>query len=128
MTAVVTLSFLRQVSKEGVCVSKVGEEGSKYYNFTYIFVFLASQTWVLGRLLPVMIGHLVPLEDPYWEHFLQLLDMMELMFAPLVRHDTPAYLQVVVEENLTEFTKLYPNHPIIPKLHYLIHIPQYLSR
>lgn len=86
-------------------------------------VFLASQTWVLGRLLPVMIGHLVPLEDPYWEHFLQLLDMMELMFAPLVRHDTPAYLQVLVEENLTEFTKLYPNHPVIPKMHYLIHVP-----
>ena len=91
-------------------------------------MFLASQTWVLGRLLPVMIGHLVPLEDPYWEHFLQLLDIMELMFAPLVRHDTPAYLQVLVEENLTEFTNLYPSHPIIPKMHYLIHVPGYLSR
>ena len=116
-----------------MCVSMVEEVGGANIMYLLIFsidfcVFLASQTWVLGRLLPVMIGHLVPLEDPYWEHFLQLLDMMELMFAPLVRHDTPAYLQVLVEENLMEFTKLYPNHPIIPKMHYLIHAPRYLSR
>ena len=57
-----------------VCVSMVGEVGWEQICILFIFsidfcVFLASQTWVLGRLLPVMIGHLVPLEDPYWGTF-----------------------------------------------------------
>lgn len=64
------------------------------------FLTLASQMWTLGRLLPVIIGHLVPDDDPHWMHFLHLLDIQDLLFTPQVSPSTPAYLQVLIEEFL----------------------------
>ena len=38
------------------------------------------------------------------------------------------YVQVLISENLEEFTHLYPNASFLPKMHYLTHIPKYLNR
>ena len=75
-----------------------------------------------------MIGHFVPEDEPHWLHFLQLLDIMEIVFAPTVHPDTPAYLQVIIAENLETFKALYPNSSFKPKMHYLTHVPRYLER
>lgn len=82
--------------------------------------------WTLARLLPVMIGQYIDEYDKYWNHFLQLLDIMEYTFSPTVLPTTPAYLKVIVESNLTSYQELYPESTFTPKMHYLVHIPQYL--
>lgn len=84
--------------------------------------------WVLGRLLPVMIGHVIPEHDPHWEHYLQLLEIMDLVFSPVVHPSTPGHLEVLIEDNLLQFTILYPQYNVIPKMHFLVHIPRYLAR
>ncbi|XP_065897824.1 uncharacterized protein [Dysidea avara] len=60
----------------------------------------ASQMWTLGRMLPVMIGHFIPQDDEHWLHYIQLLDIVDLIFAPTVNPETPGYLEVLIEENL----------------------------
>lgn len=37
-------------------------------------------------------------------------------------------IQILIEENLETFGELYKQASFIPKMHYLIHIPQYLKR
>ena len=89
---------------------------------------IASQMWCLARLLPVMIGALVPEDDCHWSHFLQLLDIMDVVLSPVVHPDMPAFLQTLIADNLETFRELYPEESIIPKMHYLIHTPRYLQR
>ena len=58
---------------------------------------------MFARLLPIMIGnhgHHVPHEEPHWVHFLQLLDIMEIVFAPVLEENVPATLLVSIESNL----------------------------
>ena len=74
--------------------------------------------WTLGRLLPVMIGHLIPEDNVHWSHYLEVLDIMDLLFSPLVHPETPGYLEVLLEQNLDAFRRLYPDHNVLPKMHF----------
>lgn len=74
-----------------------------------------------------MIGHFVPDDDVHWKHYLQLLDIVDIVFSPKIRPGIPGYLEVLIEENLLKFTEIYSS-PVIPKMHYLIHLPWFLSR
>ena len=82
--------------------------------------------WTLARLLPVMIGQYIDEDDKHWNHFLQLLEIMEYTFSPTVLPTTPAHLKVIIESNLTSYQELYPDSTFTPKMHYIVHIPQYL--
>lgn len=88
----------------------------------------ASQMWTLGRLLPVMIGHIIPEDNAHWLHFLEVLDILDLIFSPFVRPETPGYLEVLLEQNLQAFHNLYPDNSILPKMHFLVHMPTFLAR
>ncbi len=49
---------------------------------------IATQMWCLGRFLPLLIGHLVPEGDCFWENFLMLLtivdyDQSQLLTKPI---------------------------------------------
>ena len=52
--------------------------------------------------------------------------IVDLIFSPVIRPGIPNYLEVLIEENLEEFIELYSS-PVIPKMHYLIRIPCFLS-
>ena len=92
-----------------------------------IIINLATQMWTLARMLPLMIGHLIPNTDPRWNHYLQLLDIVDLIFSPVICPGIPNHLEILTKENLEEFRQLYSS-PVIPKMHYLIHVPRFLSR
>ena len=99
-----------------------------YSNLFYTIIIIASKMWTLARYLPLLIGRNVPESDPHWQHYLELLDILDLIFAQVVRPDTPSYLQVTLENHLSEFQLLYPDASIIPKMHFLVHIPCFLDR
>ena len=73
-----------------------------------------------------MIGQYIDEDDNYWIHFLQAVDIMEYTFSPTILPTTPAYLKVIIESNLKSYQELYPESTFIPKMHYMVHIPQYL--
>ena len=95
--------------------------------FLYYF-FIASQMWCLARMLPIMIGELVPENDQHWENFLLLLTITDYIFAPITSDSIVAYVRELLHEHHLEFRKLYPDSRLTPKMHYLIHLPQWMLK
>lgn len=74
-----------------------------------------------------MIGDLILEENERWQHFVLLLQIEEIVFAPKTTVQLAAYLDVLVGEYLEDFIKLY-ERPIIPKQHYMVHYPGQIVR
>lgn len=80
--------------------------------------------WLLGRVLPLLIGDFVSDDEPKWENFLQMMEIVDLLFSPVSNSDDVAYLATLIEEHHIEFVKLYPNSSVIPKMHFMVHMPR----
>ena len=91
-------------------------------------VILASQMWCLGRFLPLMMGSHIPRDDEKWGLFLNLLEIVDIVFADAVTLDKAAYLRDLITDHHTSFTQLYPNSSVIPKMHYILHYPRTMVR
>lgn len=91
-----------------------------YYCFD---LYLASQMWLLGRVLPLIIGDYVPDDDEHWLLFLCLMEVVDLLFAPKLTKDHVAYLSTLISDHHHDFSRLYSSHPIIPKMHFMVHMP-----
>ena len=75
-----------------------------------------------------MIGHHVPENQENWVHYLGILDILDIVCATVIDQNSAAYLQVLIELSLSSFVDLYPGNNMIPKMHYLLHLPQYLEK
>ena len=80
--------------------------------------------WLLGRILPLLIGNKVPEHEPKWENYLSLMKIVDLLFAPTINEDLVGYLSRLIEEHHDEFKKLYPNESVIPKMHFMVYMPR----
>ena len=76
----------------------------------------------------MLIGDVVPEGDANWDHFLQLLEIVDYIFAPQTTVASISYLKVMIGDYLTEFKQLYRERRLTPKIHYMIHISSYMSR
>ena len=92
-----------------------------------VIFFPASQMWLLGRLLPLMVGVRVPDGDSHWLCFMELLMIAVLSTAVEVTDDTAYGLTVIIESYLFHFNKLYPDS-MTPKMHYLLHLPEQMRQ
>ena len=63
---------------------------------------------LLGRLLPVMVGDLIPEDDKNWEHYLTTIEIANYMLAPEIHRDEVAYLGTILPEHHKTFAELYP--------------------
>ena len=98
--------------------------------YTYVCTIvhdIASQMWLLGRLLPLMVGQYVPDDDSHWMCFMELLSILVLSTAVEVTSDSIADLKMAVESYLFHYNELYPNS-MTPKMHYLLHLPEQMER
>ena len=84
--------------------------------------------WCLARLLPFMIGHLVPEDDQHWRNFLLLLTIIDYAFAPVISQNEVSFLNSTIEEHNLNFKRLYPTSSMIPKLHYILHIAEWIIK
>lgn len=80
--------------------------------------------WLLGRLLPYMVGEHVPSTDENWQDYLQLLEVVDLLFAPTITEDEVGYLSILISEHHHKFVSLHSSSMIIPKHHYMVHMPR----
>ena len=78
-------------------------------------------------MLPLLIGDFIPVADGHWDNFLRLLKIEEIVFAPRTSTQLAAYLAVLTEEYLSEFSELYERR-MIPKQHYMVHYPTQIVR
>jgi len=56
------------------------------------------------------------------------LKIMEYTFAPVITPDKLDYLQMLIQDYLFQFTRLYPDQRLPPKAHYLTHICTWTKR
>ena len=98
------------------------------YVFTCMFNYAASQMWCLARLLPLMIGDIVPEHSEHWECFLSMLTIVDYAFAPVTSAEIVPYLKTLIKEHHECFCAIYPLCTVIPKLHYVIHLPDFMLR
>ena len=84
--------------------------------------------WLLGRILPYMIGEHIPPTDEHWQNYLQLLQIVDLLFAPSISEDEVGYLSVLITEHHQKFISLYSNSMLLPKHHYMIHMPRLILK
>ena len=69
--------------------------------------------WCLGRLLPLIIGHLVEEHNEYWENYLMHLDIMDEIFAHVYSLVRIPYLRILIEDfymSSSLFTPVGPLH------------------
>lgn len=111
------------------------QNGKYYYIACYNIIILifydcaiASQTWTLGRMLPLMVGCNVPENDCYWTHYGSLCEIMRYILAPNILPEEVAWLNVLIVDFLSDFIQLYPEASVIPKMHYMVHIPRLMIK
>ena len=80
-----------------------------------------SQCWTFLRVLPFMIGPLVPPDQKAWLLVTGLLSLVQLICAPRMDGEILARMQPSVEQWLREFCGMFPDFKIKPKFHYLLH-------
>lgn len=83
--------------------------------------------WCLARVLPLLIGDLIPDGDEQWENFLCLLKIEEIAFSPVRSTRMAVYLAVLVEQYLNEFKELH-ERSLIPKHRNMVHYPRQIIR
>lgn len=83
----------------------------------------AHENWNLIRLLPFLVGNLIPEGELAWQVILDLKEIVELVVAPVHTDETIAHLDVKVSEHRQRLLELNPDGKILPKHHYLEHYP-----
>lgn len=82
------------------------------------------ENWALLRLLPCLIGNIVPEGEPAWQVITDLKDIAELVVAPVHNDETIAYLEGRIFDHRQRYLELFPHVKLLPKHHYLEHYPQ----
>ncbi|XP_022088209.1 uncharacterized protein LOC110977964 [Acanthaster planci] len=88
----------------------------------------SAQTWCLTLHLPLIIGHLVPLNNPNWMNFIRLVQIITLCTSHRVDASTAGALEQLIATHQLKYTQLYPDEPVTPKMHYCVHLPKQMQK
>lgn len=84
----------------------------------------AHENWNLLRLLPFLIGHRVPENEPAWVVLMVLKDIVELVVALVHTDESISYLESKIVEHRQRYQELFSCVRLLPKHHFLEHYPQ----
>ena len=87
---------------------------------------LAAQMWTFVILLPLLVGDLVHLEQPHWECFLLLLQIVKQCTAKVVSASSSGFIKSLVYLHHSSFKACYPGVALTPKMHYMVHFSSQL--
>lgn len=93
----------------------------------YRLGFSATQVIRFMRYIGLIIGDLVPQDDPYWELYLTLRAIMDIVNARSFSLEDVTYLQCLVTEHHEIYIKLFGN-TLKPKHHNMLHYPRLMLR
>lgn len=65
-------------------------------------------------------------ENMAYKVYLKLRAVLDIVLAPQVSRSAAPYLQTLIEDFYSEFSEIFPDVNIIPKMHYIIHYPRLL--
>lgn len=83
----------------------------------------SHENWCLIRLIPLIVGKLIPEDEPAWQLVLDLKDIVDLVVCPVHTNESIAYLETKISEHRHKYCTLFPERKLLPKQHYLEHYP-----
>lgn len=87
----------------------------------------AHENWCLLRLLPLIVGKLVPIDEPAWQVILYLKDIADLVVANVHTLESIAYLECTISDHRKCYQALFPDQRLLPKHHFLEHYPEMIK-
>ena len=78
----------------------------------------------LLRLLPLIVGNVIPEGDGAWAVLMELKDLLELVLAPSFTEETIQYLQSKIRDHRQMLLEVFPQFRLRPKHHYIEHYPE----
>lgn len=87
----------------------------------------AHENWCLLRVLPLIIGSKVPEQEPVWHMLMTLKDIVDIFMSPVHTEESICHLESLISEHRSRFLKVFPQHKLIPKHHFLEHYPQLIQ-
>lgn len=79
----------------------------------------AIQSWCLLHNMPLLFGDLVQRDDKHWLLLLLLLQIVNIVFSPVLTEGMTIYLKHLIIEHHQLFKKLFPERNLLPKHHTL---------
>lgn len=52
------------------------------------------------------------------------MDIVDILFSPNTSDDYMAYVSTLINDHHHDFCRLYDGHSMIPKMHFMIHMPR----
>ena len=93
-------------------------------NEAYKLKYKAAQARLFLRLLPFILCTLRPNDDhDIYSLITELIEICQIIFSPVISLPTINLLKLKIGAHLTHFKEQFPEVNIIPKQHYMIHIP-----
>ena len=83
----------------------------------------AVQIWSLLRMLPLVLADIVSQKHPCIRLLHHLCHLTSIIFSPCFTQGMIAYLEDVIEDHLCNFKTIFPDVPLKPKHHFLVHYP-----
>ncbi len=80
----------------------------------------AHENWTLLRLLPLILGDIVPENDPFWAMLMLVKDMLEICMAPCVNEGLLIYLDEIIQEHKRLYVEV-AKESLKPKHHFIEH-------
>ena len=78
--------------------------------------------------MPLIIGDYVPENDEWWRLYLDMMNIVDILFAPNTTTDHATYLATLIDDHHHDFCELYPQSSIIPKMHFMVHMPRMMIK
>lgn len=88
----------------------------------------SHKNWCLLRLIVLIVGELIPEDEPAWQIILDLKDIVDLVVCPVHTNESIAYLENKISEHRHRYCTLFPERKLLPKHHYLEHYPALILR
>lgn len=81
------------------------------------------ENWALLRLLPLMIGDTVPVNEPSWEILMDLKEIVEIVVSDKVTEEALCYLTCKLSDHRSLVKATFPTFVLKPKHHIIEHYP-----
>lgn len=81
----------------------------------------SGQMLILLKIIPFLLNSIEKSE--YVQFVLDLIEIVQILFAPVLYVQSVLRLKTMIELHLNKFKQLFPGNNVIPKQHYMLHLP-----
>lgn len=85
-------------------------------------IISASEMLSLSSYFGVLVGDLVPQEEPTWRFYVLIIEIMDILLSRQYTKEKIDYLNVLIQEHHNMFSEIF-NETLKPKYHLLLHYP-----